>query len=518
MTNKSNVDDILKKIAKGASISFIGSGLGMFFAYLSMMIIARHLGASDFGLISLASAVVTIASTLVLVGMPEGVVRHISFYKGKNDDCRLKGTIYSAVQIVLPLGVITSGFLFVFAYSISSNVFNEPSLTPILRIFSISIPFSALSYIFIYALGGLQEMKYMVYVRDVLQNSAKLFSLLILLILGFGVYGAAFAYTFSIIVTPFAALYYLMKIFPIFEKKIKVVSLRRELFAFSWPLMFAGVFGILMGWLDTLMVGYFLTTADVGIYRASFSTATLLSLIPTSFGAIFFPIITELFARNEGESLNRTNSTVTKWIFIITLPLVLLLTVFSTQILYLLYGIEYVRGGIALSILAFGYLFIATTDPTRQMLQVVGLTKLVMINTSFGLILDAILNFYLIPRHGILGAAVATSVSLLAMNLLAFLEVYYYRKIQPLDFKYFKIIVACLLPVIFILLLSKYYFLQFVPIIYFMLMIFFCISLYSCLLLVFRILDEKDISVMIAIEDKLGLRSGLITNIMRRFV
>jgi O-antigen/teichoic acid export membrane protein len=61
----------------------------MFFAYLGMMIVARFLGPTDFGLISLASAVATIASTVVLVGMPEGVVRYVSFYKGKEDEKRV---------------------------------------------------------------------------------------------------------------------------------------------------------------------------------------------------------------------------------------------------------------------------------------------------------------------------------------------------------------------------------------------------------------------------------------------
>ena len=58
----------------------------MFFAYLGMMIVARFLGPTDFGLITLASAVATIASTVVLEGMPEGVVRYVSFYEGNRED------------------------------------------------------------------------------------------------------------------------------------------------------------------------------------------------------------------------------------------------------------------------------------------------------------------------------------------------------------------------------------------------------------------------------------------------
>ena len=91
MPNEEYLNESLRKIAKGAGIVFIGTGIGMFFAYLGMMIVARFLGPTDFGLISLASAIATIVSSVVLVGMPAGVVRYVSFYKGRNDERRIKG-------------------------------------------------------------------------------------------------------------------------------------------------------------------------------------------------------------------------------------------------------------------------------------------------------------------------------------------------------------------------------------------------------------------------------------------
>ncbi len=72
MLNEEHLNESLREIAKGAGIVFIGTGIGMFFAYSGMMIVARFLGPTDFGLISLASAVATIASTVVLVGMLGG--------------------------------------------------------------------------------------------------------------------------------------------------------------------------------------------------------------------------------------------------------------------------------------------------------------------------------------------------------------------------------------------------------------------------------------------------------------
>jgi len=123
----------------------------MFFAYLGMMLVARFLGPTDFGLITLASAVATITSTVVLVGMPEGVVRYVSFYKGKTDKGRIKGVIVSALKVVLPLGIAAAILLFLFADVISIRVFHDTNLTPILRIFSFSVPFFALFYLLLHS-------------------------------------------------------------------------------------------------------------------------------------------------------------------------------------------------------------------------------------------------------------------------------------------------------------------------------------------------------------------------------
>ncbi len=362
-------DESLLKVAKGAGIVFIGIAVGMLSAYITVLIIARFLGPKDYGLISLASAVTTIASTVVLIGMPEGVVRFISFYRGRGESRKIKGVIVSAIQIVLPLSIVASFTIFFFSDSISL-IFKERELVPILRIFSVGIPFYVLFNIFNYAIGGFQEMKYVVLVRDIFQNIFRLLILVSVLILGWGIYGAAFAYTFAIICAPFVAFFYLNKIFPFWEKK--TVLTKRELLSYSWPLMFAGMLGLVMGWIDTLMLGYFLTAKDVGIYRASLATARLLKIVPSSFISIFFPVVTELYSKGMHEEIKDTNYAVTKWIFMIVLPLVMLMVLFSDDVLNILYGSAYIRGAYAFCILTLSYFFISIMFPTGQIIKTVG--------------------------------------------------------------------------------------------------------------------------------------------------
>jgi len=57
----------------------------MALGYFSRTIIARFLRASDYGLISLGFAAMTIAATLSMVGLPAGIQRYV-FYKGRNGE------------------------------------------------------------------------------------------------------------------------------------------------------------------------------------------------------------------------------------------------------------------------------------------------------------------------------------------------------------------------------------------------------------------------------------------------
>jgi O-antigen/teichoic acid export membrane protein len=66
--------------------------------------------------------------------------------------------------------------------------------------------------------------------------------------LGLGVVGAALGWVLAIIVMSFIAFYFLEeKVFPIFKTKVKAISVDKELFSFSLPLLFAGIAGLVNG-------------------------------------------------------------------------------------------------------------------------------------------------------------------------------------------------------------------------------------------------------------------------------
>jgi O-antigen/teichoic acid export membrane protein len=449
--------------------------------------------------------------------MQSGIIRYVSFYKGKEDKGRIKGTIISALKITLPLSLLFAFILFWYANWISIHVFHDANLTLILRIFSIGIPFFVLAQNLLSATIGFQDMRYNVYAQYIFQEPLKLAAIVVLLLLGLGVVGAVWGWVLAIIVMSFLAFYFLeKKVFPIFKTKVKAVSVDKELFSYSFPLLFAGIAGLVMGWTDTLMLGYFASSANVGIYNAALPTAQLIRSIPAAFVAIFFPVISELYARNKIDDLRRTYSVVTKWMLALIFPAFLLVLLFPGQIIKILFGVEYIAGATALSILVFGFMIGMVVGPAGEVLGTYGRTKTVMTISYIGAIINFLLNFLLIPIYGVNGAAIATGFSLAFLYVLNFLFAYRIAKVQPFRLSYLKIILASLTAVSVVYLLTRYV----IGVSPFALiaMLFVFLILYFFLLLLFKSFEEADLMIMRAIDQKLGTKSNWIRELIKRFL
>ncbi len=517
MANESHLDSSLLKIVKGAGIGFLGSIIGMFLAYLTRLVIARWLGAGDYGLINLGFAAMSIATTLALVGLPAGIKRYISYYKGQEDPSRIKGTILSGLMISFPLSIILTVLVFFNAEWISVRIFREPQLTPVLMVFALAIPFMVVARNFMLATIGFQDLRYRVYVNDMFQNIFKVVAIVIFLSLGYGVIGATAGWVLAIIFMPFLAFYFLeTKVFSILRTKVKAIYTRKELFMFSFPLIFAGIAAMVTNWTDTLMLGYFATAEDVGVYNAAFPTARLLSVFLTSFGAIFMPVISELYSRNALDDLKDTYSAVTKWIFALIVPVFLLMVLFSNWILDLMFGQEFVRGATALSILAFGYLVVCVVGPTGQVLQAYGRTRVLMVLSFFGAGTNVVLNYVLIPIYGVNGAAVATGTSLAAMNILHLVVVHRIAGLQPFRRTYLKPLTASVLAVAIVYALTRYVIGVSLMSLVGMFVVF--IVLYFFLLLAMKSFEREDLMVMRAIDKKLNVNTHWIRKIIMKFL
>lgn len=523
MTNSREVDKekerAIKTVAKSGSFLFIALIISRFLGYLTRISLARFLGPSDMGLVYLAASVSGVIATISTFGLPVAVQKFVSYYEGKNNLKRVKGVITSSLKISFPISLISAFLLFIFSDWLAINIFHKPVLAIGLKIFSLAIPFRIVLRITDASTKAFRKIKYHAYTRKIIEPVSKLVLVLLFIFLGYKMAAGVLGYSIGFMIASIASFYFLeKKVFPILKTKVKAVSLKRKLLNFSWPLMITGILWILVGQIDTIMIGSLIKEArPLGIYQAALPTSQLLFIIPMALTSLFLPVISNLLSKNKLDEVRDIYKITSKWIFYFNFPILLILLSFPKEVLNTLFGSEFLSGGIVLSVLSIGFFINSFGRLSRGMINLIEKTKIHLLNSSAAVLLVIVLNYVLIPRFGILGAAIATSTSFLTYALMEIIETYYFTNSLPFKFDFLKSFAAAIISCGLVIWI-KDNLLGTTNILNLIILFFIFISGYLGLLLLFRGLGEEDILILKSLERKTGFRSERLRNFIKKFI
>lgn len=437
----------LNTFAKGAGIVAVGMALSKVLTYFYRLVVARFIGPEAYGQLSLGLAVLSIGGTVSLLAVNQAINKFVAEYNTQGDWASIRGVVLSSVEVTTPLSIAIAAGIYLSAGFISSNVFNSPGLAPVLKVLAFVLPVANFSKIVTATLTAFKEMKYRVITNQIFQNITQLAGTLALVYLGYGVLGAAGGWLLGVYLSTLLGLYYLeRKVGPVLTRKVKPERHYRKIIRFSSPLLLSATIATFMGWADTAFLGYFASETEVGFYNVAFPTAMLLLLPYRSFQSIALPSMSEIRQRDERE-LPEVLKTLNRWTMSLSFPLFILMTLFSTQLLHLLFGREYILAEAtilgytvaatpaALTILATGQLYNAATGYLADVVKSASKTEIILKNTVAKLGLNVVLNIYLIGvlEMGIIGAALATSFSIIFVNSLLLLETYRFEGFLPFN-------------------------------------------------------------------------------------
>ncbi|MEK7664399.1 MAG: polysaccharide biosynthesis C-terminal domain-containing protein, partial [Patescibacteria group bacterium] len=371
-------------------------------------------------------------------------------------------------KILLLSTIIASLIIFFSAEFVSLTIFKNQELIIFLKIFSFLIPIWIFGIFFMNIMVAFERVKQQTVLEKIVQSSAKLFFLLFFVFLGLKTNAIIFSFFLGVFVFFLSTFLYCKYKLPKIFLKYKLESEeKKEIFSglinYSIPIMFFWTISSIFYWTDSVLIGYFKTTTDIGIYNAAIPIAALLSLAPELFIQLLFPIITKEYARNNIILIKKLSKQIGKWIFIINLPFFFLIMAFPGLIINLFFGENYLSGIIALRFLLIGNLFFSMFIISNRLLEMAGKTKILLIDFLIAGVLNLILNIFLIPKgyifgienlNGINGAAIATMFSMIVFNLLLVIHAKYYTSVLPLGKEFFKIFFIGLIP-IFILFALK---------------------------------------------------------------
>jgi O-antigen/teichoic acid export membrane protein len=488
------------QVAKGAGIAFIGYGVRIVSSFCFNILLGRILGRRAYGLYALGRSVVSVVQPLSSLGLDRGSMRLGSVYRGEGNRAHIKGVILSSLGISLVSRVFFSAVLFSLAGIISAHLFNEPDLTHVLQIFALMLPL----YIFTgVAAAVAQSFRRIEYEQAVVICQALLHLGLVGLAfrLGYRLAEVMHGLLIAAVLGSGIACYFLWKTFPEIGSGLRPSYEIRRLLSISLPMAFVTVAYVLLNYIDRFMLGYFRTEQDVGIYNAAAFFAAQMPLFINAINPIFSPVVADLHNKERYPEIESLYKTVTRWILMATLPLFLLFLFFPTHIMGI-FGAEYKVGSVALTILSIAFLIGAGTGPGGQILHMRGKQNIDALNNVALIIVNVLLNLWLIPPYGILGAAIVTAIGLVLLHTVRFLEVYQLYKMTPYESSMLKPISAAIIAA-FVTLIFQHFANQGFPIPFYLQM-FLMLSVYG--FTVFRF--------GLAAEDKL-LLSNVIGRITR---
>ncbi len=287
-------------------------------------------------------------------------------------------------------------------YGAISAVFRNPSLEMPLMITSIFVFFASFTGFFNAFFVALQEFRFVFLKQLVYEISRWVFviPLSIFFLAAGAIGGVALAYFVTLLLLATILFRdYRDYVFGEAESKDRRVQ------GFMGFMTIARISVIIYSYVDSLMIGYFLTATDVGYYRAAYTIVfAIVGLL--SMTDVLLPVFTQLEGKDLGNAVNR----LAKYTSAIAFPAAVGLAFLSEDIIKAVYGVDYLAGAIPLAILSlvlipasFNYLF--TVFSAKELPQYPAYLIIV------SMVVNVILNYVLINIFGISGAAIATFIS-----------------------------------------------------------------------------------------------------------
>ena len=434
---KINSNAHLKEIFAGSFVAFILKIAGIIGTYIFTFLVSRYYGAEGMGVYSLSLSALLILEMCGTLGFRTSVLRFVGQFSAENKHHKINSLYKNILEIIIPVSLFLAVVLFLFSNKIAVLIFHNGTLSIPFKIISLILPIHVVAAINIEIIRGLKNIPFSEYLRNLNES---LFGIPLLLVITLFVSNyyvpiATFAIATAgafLISTP-----YVTKKMRSFSRNAEELLSKTELIKISLPMMITAFSALIMGKIGTIMIGMFSTTENAGIYDVALKLASVTSFVLYSINTIAAPKFSELYWSKNMEDLKKVVRLSSKLIFGFSFPVLLALILFP-QFFMGIFGNEFIAGKCALVFLTIGQFVNASSGSVGVFLNMTGKQRIFRNIILLTTLINVILNYLLIPKYGINGAAIATMISVSFSNIGAAL----YIKVKS-NIKTFYVPIIC---------------------------------------------------------------------------
>jgi len=454
----------MKEIIKGTTYLLIAQLAFIISGYLIHFGLGRLLGPELYGIYGVALSLITISTIITNSGIPLALSKYVS----ENESlAKIVKKTALKLQLILSFSLFLVFFLLA---DFIALLLNDLKLISYIRLIAFVIPCYAFYSLFSNYLNGLREFKKQSK-TIIFYSLSKLIAIFTLVFLGFAVFGAIAGFMIAPFLAMVLGIYY--------SSKIKTMSREtffptRKIICFAAPMIVFSLSTTLIQNIDILAVKIFspleLANKLTGFYNAASTISKIPYFLIPALTMALFPTISRLTSLKNHKLTRRYVQQALRYSLMFLLPFSFLVASTSPELMTLIYSKSYIDGSLPLPILTFGIMFLTLFVVTATIISGSGKPKIPMLILFFVVIIDYLLNFLLVPRYSLVGAAIATTFASALALIISSLYIVKNFKVLVSFSSFMRITLASLIiflismltPVHGLLLLVKYAFLGFI--------------------------------------------------------
>ena len=427
-------------ISRHSLVYFAGTLFSAVAGYFFKIYVARELGAEALGLYALGMSIVGAFGIFNAVGLPSAGARFVAEYSSRHDFERLGGFLRGGLGLLGIGNLLLGAVVVVVAPWIAVRVYHAPALAAYSWCFAAIMLVGVLNTFLGQCMAGFRAVAGRTWITHFIGPTATIVLAVIAIALHFGLGGYLVAQIASAMLVLGLLVIAVWKLTPPPARAAGGLGhLEKRVIAFSATAFGIAAVHFVLGHFDKITLGHYLNPRQVGIYAVSMSMVGFVPIALQSVNQIFSPMIAELHATGNMVLLQRLFTSLTKWVLIITAPLALSVIVFSHSLMTI-FGPGFAGGAAVLAIGAVGQLFNCGVGSVGTLLLMSGNQVSLMKIEACNAALMVVLNLVLVPRLGIVGAALAASVAVAGTNLWALATVRKRLNLFPFDRTYLKLL------------------------------------------------------------------------------
>ncbi|NOY26662.1 MAG: flippase [Oligoflexia bacterium] len=409
-------------IAGGSAIVMAGGVTERGLRFMVNWLLARTLGTTAFGVYSFVQSVIPTLISFSALGADAGMVLFGARYRQSGELGRLKGTLRTCLWMAAIGGAVFGMLLWWTGGHLAVSADRQVAVSA-LMIGAPSVFFGTLLAVLVGGLVAAKDMRGQAVVNQIGLPLLILLTVSVPLAMDFGVTGAlwALAVAYALAVVLGIRVFWRRYGALLRDHAVVAVTEPAALLRYSLPQSLARSLYQANMRIDIVMLTALAALSDVGVYKIAAMVAQLGTLPVMASTTMFGPVVSELVYSQQIERLDALLRVVTRWMVVITAPVCLVLMLVP-ELFLTIFDAEYASGGRALAVLMLGQAVYAVCSPTGNLVTMGGYSGTNLINGLVSVAVNVALNWFLIPRMGLEGAALASTISVTIWSVLRVME------------------------------------------------------------------------------------------------